>query len=137
MTRSMAVLALSGLMCVGLGQGLEKQPAGQPGLPAGHPQLPAPGPAANWPKAKAEDVASIDAIMKAFYESVAGEPGQTRQWERYQSLFVPDARLIPARSGASGATALYLTVAEYIDANRVYFEKGGFFDTEVARRTEE
>lgn len=110
---------------------------GQGGVPAGHPQIPMPTAGAEWPKARPEDVLSIDAIVKAFYEAPAGEPGEARDWNRWRSLFIPDARLVAARPGAEGsAGTFYLTVADYIEANKKYFEKGGFRDTEVGRRVE-
>lgn len=109
----------------------------QPGVPQGHPQIPMPKVGDNWPKARPEDVASVEAIVKAFYDVPAGAAGQQRDWARYLSLFVPDARLIAARPGADGtAGAMFLSVADYVEANRTYFEKGGFFDKEIARRTQ-
>lgn len=113
-------------------------PAAQPGVPSGHPQIPMPKVAENWPKAKPEDVKSVEAIMASFYAVPAGAPGEARDWDRFRSLFVPDARMIPARPGAEGtAGAYFLPVADYIDANKVYFEKGGFNDREIFRRVEE
>lgn len=109
----------------------------QPELPAGHPQIIPPAAPEGWPVAKPEDVGSIDGIIKAFYEASSGEKGQPRDWDRYRSLFQPDARLIVARAaGGQAARAVFLRVSEYIEANKVYFEKGGFVDKEVARRTE-
>lgn len=109
----------------------------QPKLPSGHPQVPVPKPGEDWPKAQPADVASVDAIVKAFYDATSGDAGQARQWERYRSLFVPDARLIAARPGdGAAAGAFYLTVSDYVASNRNYFEKGGFFDRELARRVE-
>ncbi|MBL8747080.1 MAG: nuclear transport factor 2 family protein [Phycisphaerae bacterium] len=106
-------------------------------MPAGHPGMINNGPDASWPVAKAEDVASIDAIMAAFYAVPAGNPGQPRDWDRYRSLFTPDARLIPARGDAKGgAMAMYVTVTDYISLNKSYFEKGGFHDKEVDRRVD-
>lgn len=114
-----------------------KTPDAQPKLPSGHPQVQAPRPGEDWPKADAKDVSSIDAIVAAFYESTSGEAGTPRQWDRYRSLFVPDARLIAARPGENNtAGAFFLTVSDFIAANRQYFDKGGFFDREIARRTE-
>ncbi|MFO0829380.1 MAG: hypothetical protein U0572_14680 [Phycisphaerales bacterium] len=110
---------------------------GQPNVPAGHPQIPLPKVADDWPKANPDDVASLDGIMRAFYEATAGGPGQPRQWDRWRSLFVPQARLIPARSGPDGtAGAFFLSPTDYVEANKTYFEKGGFSDREVARRVE-
>lgn len=117
----------------------DPKPATPPGkaMPAGHPGLIENDPAMNWPKAKAEDVGSIDAIMAAFYSVPAGNAGQARDWDRYRSLFAPDARMIPARSKPDGgAMAMYVTITDYISLNKTYFEKGGFMDKEVARRTE-
>lgn len=112
-------------------------PPGKPALPSGHPGLIENDPALRWPKAKAEDVSSIDAIMAAFYAVPAGNAGQARDWDRYRSLFAPDARMIPARSKPDGgAMAMYVTITDYISLNKTYFEKGGFMDKEVARRTE-
>lgn len=112
------------------------QPGKQP-LPAGHPGVINNDPTANWPKARPEDVQSIDAIIAALYSVPAGEPGQARDWDRYRSLFTPDARLIAARGDPKGnAMAMYVTVSDYIGLNKTYFEKGGFQDREVARRVE-
>jgi hypothetical protein len=109
----------------------------QPQMPTGHPQIPMPKVDDEWPKALAEDVSSVEAIVKAFYTVPAGPAGQARDWNRYRSLFVPSARMIPARSGPGGTAGTYfLSIGEYVDANKAYFEKGGFFDREVSRRTE-
>ena len=52
--------------------------------------------------------------MKAFYESTAGDPGQARDWDRYRSLFVPDARLVAARPGEAGTSGtFYLMVSDW------------------------
>lgn len=112
------------------------QPSNKP-LPSGHPGITMDSPQLNWPKARAEDVGSIDAIMSAFYKVPAGNPGEPRDWDRYRSLFTPDARMVPARSDdKGGAMAMYVSIGQYIDMNQKYFEKGGFMDTEVARRVE-
>jgi hypothetical protein len=135
-----ACLVLSGVLGLAPYQPASQPPTkpdAQPRLPAGHPQIQAPKPGADWPKADPADVASVDAIVKAFYASIAGDAGQPRQWDRYRSLFVPDARLIAARPGEGNTSgAFFLTVSDYVAANRDYFEKGGFFDTEIARRIE-
>ena len=130
---SPAVLVVLGsVFACGLAAQPEKQP--RPPLPSGHPGAPV---TAAWPKADPADVKSIDAILAAMYQATGGNPGQPRQWDRYRSLFTPDARLIAARPGAEGgAGAMFLTVGNYVDANRTYFEKGGFFDKEVSRKME-
>jgi hypothetical protein len=133
-TMTIGVCMVVGAALAGLAQP-DKQPAGVDHPPAAHPNVPAP--AEDWPKAKATDVASVDAILGAFYETTGGEAGQPRDWDRFRSLFLPDARLIPARARADGGcSALFLPVGDYIEQNRKYFEKIGFFDREAARRVE-
>ncbi len=127
-------------LCSVLGAAQPAVPPGhqpvQPQMPAGHPEVPAA--TVEWPAPKPGDVDSIDAILAAMYAAPAGDPGQAREWDRYRALFVPDARMIAARPGAEGSSlAMYMTIGSYIDANRKYFEKGGFHDKEVARRVQE
>lgn len=93
---------------------------------------------ATWPKAKPEDVASIDALIKAYYESTAGEPNTPRDWDRFLSLFLPKAQLVATRPASIRAVGTSVnTPREYVDSNKKYFEKGGFIDREVSRKTEE
>lgn len=84
------------------------------------------------------DVASMDAIIKAVYEVISGDAAQPRDWNRFRSLFYTGARMIGTgknpRTGAVGARAV--TPDEYIQRNTPYFEKEGFYEREVARRTE-
>ncbi|MFO0832610.1 MAG: hypothetical protein U0637_12315 [Phycisphaerales bacterium] len=136
MKRLAALASTIALISVAAAQQGDK-PQKEPNVPAGHPSIPMPEVSKNWPQAKPEDVSSVDAIIKAFYEVPAGEAGKARDWDRYLSLFVPDARLIVARSGENGsAGTIFLAVPDYVAANRTYFEKGGFMDKEVARRSE-
>src|SRR6266403_5496502 len=87
-------------------------PARPIGSIAGHP---------GWPAAKPEDVKSPEAILHAVYSVISGGKGEARDWDRMRSLFVPDARLIPAAAasaangGAVHSDALFLTVDGYIE----------------------
>lgn len=100
----------------------------------GHPTVPRP--AADWPKPKAEDVASVDSIVAAYYASTGGKANAPRDWDRFRSLFLPDAKLIPARQAGENTSALYIGVNDFIAQNKNYLEKSGFFDREAARRVE-
>ena len=88
------------------------------------------------------DVASIDAIIMAAYDSISGPPGK-RDWNRVRSLFIPGARLIPTAENAGeislgGQIASHLLdVDGFIERIRDHVEKNGFFEREVARRTEQ
>jgi hypothetical protein len=93
----------------------------------------APKPAA----ARPDDVKSAEAIVAAVYDVISGPAGQKRDWDRMRSLFVPGARLIPAvPKEGGGATARVLDVDGYIQRSGPVLERDGFFEREIARRTE-
>jgi hypothetical protein len=50
---------------------------------------------AQAPAAKPSDVESPEAVARATYETVSRKPGEPFQWDRFRSLFLPGARLIP------------------------------------------
>ena len=96
-----------------------------------------PAPAAATPPADPADVASLDAIMRAVYDVISGPAGQRRNWDRMRSLFVPGARLIPTGRRQDGTRRITVwTVDEYITTVGPQLERGGFFERELARRTE-
>lgn len=89
-------------------------------------------------EANPADVASIDAIMKAVYDVISGDAGVKRDWDRFRTLFHRDARLIPTgtnpQTKVTGARAL--TPNQFIEGSEPFMEKEGFFEREIARRTE-
>lgn len=105
---------------------------------------PAPQSAANKSESAAvfeanpADVVSIDAIIKTLYDVISGDAGKKRDWNRFRSLFHQGARLIPTgknpKTGLGGARVS--TVEEYIAGSSPLMEKQGFFEREIARRTE-
>ena len=67
-----------------------------------HAQTPTPTPApaatpspAAIPPANPADVATMDSIIAAVYDVISGPAKSQRNWDRFRSLFVPGARLIP------------------------------------------
>jgi hypothetical protein len=93
------------------------------------------------PLANLADVASIDAIITAAYDVISGPVGKDRDWNRERSLFIPGARLIPTAKKAGGEgvdlAPHVLDVDAYIARVKPYFQKNGFFEKEIARRTEQ
>lgn len=83
-----------------------------------------------------KDVSSVDAILAALYDVISGPPEKKRDWDRLRSLFVDGARMIPVvpRQGEWGARVT--DVNGYIERSAPFFAKEGFFEREVARRTE-
>jgi hypothetical protein len=85
------------------------------------------------------DVASIDTIIRAAYDVISGSSGEKRDWDRERSLFYPGARLIPtAKPGANdGLAPQILDVEGFIARVEQYVTENGFFEKEIARRTEQ
>jgi hypothetical protein len=91
--------------------------------------------------ASSDDLSSIDAIINAAYAVISGPAGQPRDWERERFLFLPGARLIPTAvkpgDNESGLSPQILDVEAYIARVEPLFREKGFYETEVARRTEQ
>ena len=90
------------------------------------------------PPAKPADVASPDAILAATYGVISGPAAQKRDWDRFRSLFVPGARLIPTvpKKAGGGYETRVITPDEYAKSADGYFQKNGFAEREIARKAE-
>lgn len=102
----------------------------QVGVAAALQASPQPGP-------RPADVASVDSIIAALYEIISGPAGQARDWDRFRHLFAPGARLIPAAPRRDGSAPPALSPDDYVNRANDTLVKNGFYEREVARRTEE
>ncbi|MBA3726039.1 MAG: hypothetical protein H0W86_06205 [Armatimonadetes bacterium] len=85
----------------------------------------------------AKDVESIDAIVEAVYDVISGPAGKERDWERMRSLFLPDARMIAVGKRQNGdVVRRSMSVEDYIENSGPILKERGFFEKEIARRTE-
>jgi hypothetical protein len=68
---------------------------------------------------------------------ISGPAGQPRNWNRFRSLFVADARLIPTRHNktGSGADVAIFTPEQYQERAAPALEKG-FFERGIHNTTE-
>src|SRR5438093_6886251 len=48
---------------------------------------------------RAADVATVDGIVKAYYDVITGPAGQPRQWSRDRSLYIVDLRFVATGVG--------------------------------------
>jgi len=84
------------------------------------------------------DAVSIDAVIKALYESISGYAGEPRDWERDRALYAPGALLIPMwppdGSGAGRQAAEILDFDGYVKSRTPFFASTSFFEIEIARR---
>ncbi len=112
------------------------QPTTPPSAPAQMSVQTAPE---STPPAKPDDVKSMDAIMAAVYDVISGPAGQQRDWERFKSLFIPGARLIPTfkRPTDTKWNTRVLSPEEFATNSQRAVQQQGFFEREVSRKTEQ
>ncbi|GAB5519612.1 MAG: hypothetical protein RhofKO_18630 [Rhodothermales bacterium] len=65
-----------------------------------------------------DDVSSPEAIVAATYKSIERAPGEAYDWDRFRSLFLPEALMVPNAEQTGGTTRI-LTPQDFVDwANR-------------------
>jgi hypothetical protein len=138
MTRTPAIL--TALLCFSLPAVAQTPTATPSASTAAHVAAPVPNSIAahpDWPMANPADVQSVDAILAALYDVISGPASQPRNWDRFRSLFIPDARLIPVRRSKTGpgADVLPLTPAQYQQLAGPHLLEG-FFEHGVHNATE-
>lgn len=83
------------------------------------------------------DVASPDAIVAAVYDVISGGAGEARDWDRWRSLFIEGARLIPVGMTPAGEVRhRVMTPEDYVEGSGPALERSGFFEREVSQVTE-
>ncbi len=83
-----------------------------------------------------EDVATIDGMIKAFYEIVSGPKGQPRDWARDGTLYIKDVRFVPIDVEKDGKITPRIVDHQTFAENSASLEKEGFFEYEIHRITE-
>lgn len=87
-----------------------------------------------WPDADPEDVATMDAIIAALYDVISGPASEKRDWDRFRSLHIPGARLIPTGQGEDGGMGhRVMGPDDYAASSGPFLEERGFFEGEIAR----
>lgn len=80
-----------------------------------------------------DDVATMDGIVKAFYEVVSGPAGQPRDWTRDRTLYVEGVRLVGTGQRNGRPFVNVMNHREYVDSSDQDFVRNGFFETEIHR----
>ena len=123
------------VICILGGQVVAQDSKPAPGTVSPPPQQPTS--VLSQPAANPADVSSADAIIKAVYDVISGPAGKQRDWDRMKSLFIPGARLTATgrrQTGCYGSRVM--TVDDYILSSGPFLIKEGFFENEIARKTE-
>jgi len=88
------------------------------------------------PAAKPDDVSSMDAILRAIYDVISG-PAGTRDWSRFRSLFLPEARFTEVATNPDGSkTILAWNVDEFVRDAGAIFAKEPFYEKAIVNRPE-
>lgn len=86
--------------------------------------------------ARADDVSSIDGVMKAFYEVISGPAGQPRQWSRDRTLYIPDIRFVAMSEKSGQPVANIASHQQFVDYADPVLVKDGFYESEIHRVTQ-
>jgi len=84
---------------------------------------------------RAADVATVDGVVKAYYDVITGSAGQPRQWSRDRSLYIPDLRFVATGVGNQGPYARVMDHQAFVDGSDSSMVHDGFFEREVHRVT--
>lgn len=86
--------------------------------------------------ARADDVGTIDGIIKAYYEVVSGPKGQPRDWSRDRTLHIPDVRFVAMSTDKAGKpVAEIMSHQQYVERSEPALAQEGFFESEIHRVT--
>src|SRR5438046_8833063 len=73
---------------------------------------------------RAADVATVDGIVKAYYDVITGPAGQPRQWSRDRSLYIADLRFVAPGVGKQGPYAPAMAPEEFVDGPSARMDRG-------------
>jgi hypothetical protein len=86
------------------------------------------------------DIDTIEGIVTTMYATISGEAGQPRRWDRFRTLFVPGARMIPTNRAIhnhqGGHPPDVMDVESFIRSTAPALEPMGFHERQIAMRVE-
>lgn len=86
-------------------------------------------------EARAEDISSVDGLVRAFYEVVNVRPDAPRQWGRDRTLYSPWVRFVATSTGKDGRPVVEVwDHQQFVEATEPLVQRG-FSEREIHRRT--
>ncbi len=83
-----------------------------------------------------EDVATVDGIVRAFYEVISGPAGQPRDWGRDATLYLPGVTFTPTSEDSSGTPrGETITKDEFVHRTDGWLVENGPTEREIGRAT--
>jgi hypothetical protein len=84
-----------------------------------------------------EDVATVDGLLRAFYDVISGPAGQPRQWARDRTLYIHDVHFVSLATDTAGhVRADVMDHQTFVDRADPGVVRRGFVETEIHRTTE-
>jgi hypothetical protein len=84
-----------------------------------------------------DEVATLDGIIKAYYDVVTVKKGEKVSYERDSLLHVPNAAVGMAQMGKDGKVKLQLiSLKQFHQNSDAFLEKDGFYEKEISRKVE-
>ncbi len=85
---------------------------------------------------RAEDVKSLDSILLAIYDVISGPTGD-RDWKRFRSLFVPQARFTQTMKAQDGRVVVNLLgVDDFVTMAGDVLKKDPFYENAIVNRAQ-
>jgi hypothetical protein len=82
-----------------------------------------------------DDVATVDGMVKAYYDVITGPAGQPRQWSRDRSLYSPNVRFVATGVAHDRPYARVMEHQDFVDGSDSLFVQNGFVEREIHRVT--
>jgi len=83
--------------------------------------------------AKSGDAFDIETTVLAVYNVISGPAGR-RDWNRFEALFAPDARMVISSTADGTPKTTVITPKEYAERATPRFNEKGFFERPIATR---
>lgn len=85
----------------------------------------------------AENVKTLDAIIKSLYTVISDNESIKRDWAFFKFLFKPDAKLIPSGKNNDGELMVsYMKPADYIKSSGKWLTENNFTEKEIHRKVD-
>jgi hypothetical protein len=112
----------------------QKTPVQPAQVPPSLPIFSAADLAAKVPAPRPDDVKSVEAIIHAAYDVISG-PAGARDWNRFRSIFLPQARFTQVGKGPDGAGfVISWSVDEFIRDAGAVFAKDPFYENAIVNQ---
>ena len=84
-----------------------------------------------------DDWATPEAIVHALYDTISGDAGATRDWDRYRALFLDGARLSVAMDSSIGSGIMAMDSEELIAQTESAYASTGFHEVPLVTKVEQ